>query len=640
MHRNDIDGLRTFAVLPVIAFHFQILRWLTGGGFVGVDIFFVISGYLITRIIYSGINDGTYIIYDFYNRRMRRIFPALFTVYGFCIAVAFFSSLPSEAKTIGKSIISSIFFISNIFFNNKNGYFDRNMEENPLLHTWSLSVEEQFYVILPLIIYLIRNFNDKTKILILFTIALSSFFYTVWIVHINSQSAFYLVQFRAWELLIGSLLAVNAVPKLVHQWQAELAGAGGLALIVGSTILISRSTPFPGFAALAPCLGTAAVIHAGAATTTVTGRLLALPPIRFIGLISYSLYLWHWPVIVFYRLGVADVPSKIEKGALVAVCFLLASISWRFIEKPFREKPHRLGASGTLLAGGAVMISASVTAAILGPLIQNIWKYPSRATEVLSYAIKVDKSHLRPGTCFLTSGSIHDYEFKLQDYCLAVRQGQLNVLIIGDSHAAHLWSGLQESYPTVNFLQATVSACIPIIGAADDDPRCTGMMKFIYEKFLPRTHLDGIIISARWKSGDIQTAIKTAQALHPYADRVFIFGPIVEYDQALPRILARAIASNKSESKFAEKHRLVAQREIDRAFSAALQGGTVEYVSVYRAICDPECEIWATRDVPLQFDYGHLTHEGSIKLARKVWPQLFPNPSPPAAFRDMREPGG
>jgi peptidoglycan/LPS O-acetylase OafA/YrhL len=276
LHRNDIDGLRTFAVLPVVAFHFGILHRLTGGGFVGVDIFFVISGYLITRIIYSNINDGTYSI----SRRMT-YFPCIVYCLWFLHRRHIFFSLPSEAKAIGNSIISSIFFISNIFFNSKSGYFDRDVQENPLLHTWSLSVEEQFYVILPIIIYLIRNFNDKTKIRILFTVALSSFFYSVWVVHINSESAFYLVQFRAWELLIGALLAINAVPKLVHQWQAELVGAGDLALIVGSIILISSTTPFPIFAAFAPCLGTAAVIHSGAATTTLTGRLLAFSPNPF-----------------------------------------------------------------------------------------------------------------------------------------------------------------------------------------------------------------------------------------------------------------------------------------------------------------------------------------------------------------------
>jgi peptidoglycan/LPS O-acetylase OafA/YrhL len=569
---------------------------------------------------------------------MRRIFPALFTVFGFCIAVAFFLSLPLEAKAIGESIISSIFFVSNILFYSQSGYFDRNMETNPILHTWSLSVEEQFYVIFPIIIYLIRNFNDKLKIRILFAIALSSFLSCVWMVRFHPQAAFYLVQFRAWELLIGSLLAVNAVPKLIHQWQAELVGAGGLALIIGSTMLISFNTPFPGVAALAPSFGAAAVIHSGTATTTLTGRLLALSPIRFIGLISYSLYLWHWPAIVFYRLFV-DEPGKIEKGALVAVCILLATVSWRLIEKPFRAKPYRLGAYRTLLAGGAVMISASVAAIALSPLIEKVWTYPGRATEVLSYE-KVDFSHMRVETCFLISSSLissssHDNEFHYRNECLAVKPGLLDFLILGDSYAAHLWPGLQTLYPGINFLQASVGGCVPIIGAETEDPLCSGMMKYITEEFLPRTHLNGIIISARWKSDDIPAAIKTAQALLPYADRVILFGPIVQYNQALPRILARAIASNKSESKLAEIHRLATQLELDRSFAAALQDGPVEYVSVYRALCDPACEIWAARNVPLQFDDGHLTREGSIELARKVGPQLFPDSTLPSAFRAM-----
>src|SRR6201996_1416967 len=164
MHRNDIDGLRTVAVLPVVASHFVILPGLFGGGFVGVDIFFVISGYLITGTLYAEVSDGTYSIVDFYKRRIRRIFPALFVVYAFCIAVAFFFSFPSEAKTIGRSILSSVFFVSNYLFYTQSGYFDRSSETNPLLHTWSLSVEEQFYVVFPLIIYLMRNFHHRARV--------------------------------------------------------------------------------------------------------------------------------------------------------------------------------------------------------------------------------------------------------------------------------------------------------------------------------------------------------------------------------------------------------------------------------------------------------------------------------------------
>jgi peptidoglycan/LPS O-acetylase OafA/YrhL len=636
MHRDDIDGLRTLAVLPVIAFHFAIFPQLSGGGFVGVDIFFVISGYLITHTIYRDINNKTYTIADFYNRRMRRIFPALFTIFIFCIAVTFFSSFPSEAKTISVSIISSIFFVSNLVFYSQSGYFDQNSATNPLLHMWSLSVEEQFYVIFPLIIYLIRNFNNKDRIRLLCGVTFASFLWSIWMVQTDTEAAFYLVQFRGWELLIGSLLAIKAIPKLVHQWQAESLGIAGIALIIISVIFISKDTPFPGLAALAPCIGALAVIHSGAATTTITGRILAFLPIRFIGLISYSLYLWHWPVIVFYRLFVSE-PSRIEKGALVAFSVLAAAISWRYIERPFREKPYKLKAHGTLLAGGAGMILTAIAALALSPLIEKVYKYPSQAMEVLSYA-KIDEAYMRAGKCFLISSNyetLHDYETLYQNDCLKIKPKSPNFLILGDSHAAQLWLGLQTSYPAINFLQATVAGCQPTIEEESASAVCTGMMKYIIEIFLPHVHLDGVIISGRWKSDEIvQEVIKTANEMRSYVDRVIIFGPIVEYDEALPRILARAIASKRSEVKFADLHRMVGPEKIDQAFSVALERGPIEYVSIYRTLCTPACEVWATKGVPLQFDNQHLTREGSITLARKIGTQLFPNIPPISAHSD------
>jgi peptidoglycan/LPS O-acetylase OafA/YrhL len=639
MHRDDIDGLRTLAVLPVIAFHFAILPKLFGGGFVGVDIFFVISGYLITRNIFHDVANNTYSVIEFYNRRIRRIFPALFTVLAFCIIAAFFSSFPSEASKISQSILSSIFFVSNYLFYSQSGYFDTNSETNPLLHMWSLSVEEQFYVIFPIIIYLIRGFSDKARILLLCAATLTSLLYSAWMVFVDPAAAFFLVQFRAWELLIGSLLAINAIPNLARQWQAELVGAGGIALIVISVILISPNTPFPGLAALPPCIGAAALIHSGAATKTLAGRILTFFPIRFVGLISYSLYLWHWPLIVFYRLFVNQ-PSRLEKGALLVICTIAAAASWRFIEKPFREKPYKLRAFGTLASGGAVMISTAAMSIALPSLIAGVFNYPNRAIEVLSYA-KVDESHMRSGTCFLLSSDPKNYNIKalLNNNCLAVEPKASNYLIIGDSHAAHLWFGLQASYPAVNFLQATVAGCTPTLGEQEDgSPVCAEMMQYIFEKFLPHVHLDGIIISSQWRSDEILTQlIKTAKAARSYANRVIVFGPIVEYDQALPRIVARAIASNEPETKFAKLHRLSLPQKLDSVFSDTLQNQPIEYVSVYRALCTQDCEVWATKKVPLQFDSNHLTCQGSLELARKVGPQLFPNVSPANARNDACE---
>jgi peptidoglycan/LPS O-acetylase OafA/YrhL len=622
MHRDDIDGLRTLAVLPVIAFHFVILPKLFGGGFVGVDIFFVISGYLITRTIFHDVTNNTYSIVDFYNRRIRRIFPALFTIFIFCIIVTFSASFPSEATKIGQSIFSSIFFVSNYLFYGQSGYFDRNSETNPLLHMWSLSVEEQFYVVFPMIIYLLRDYRDKVRIRILSALFLASLISAIWKVSSDTAAAFFLVQYRAWELLTGSLLAVDAIPKLTRRWQAESVGIGGIALIAMSVFLISQNTPFPGFTALAPCLGTAAVIHSATATRTLVSRVLAFSPIRFVGLISYSLYLWHWPLIVFYRLLIASEPSRGEKGIILATCTIAATLSWRFIEKPFREKPYKLTAYGTLFAGGAIMFFTAAISLALPSLIEGVFRYPDRAIEVLSYA-NVDESHMRVGKCFFLSTDV----VKIADNnCLEIKPNLLNFLIIGDSHAAHLWSGLHASYPAINFLQATVAGCTPVLDKKSENAACIAMMKYIFQKFLPHNHLDGVIISARWKSDAmLPELLKTAKTFRSYADRIIIFGPMVEYDQALPRIIARAIALNKSEAEFADLHRLSLSRKIDQSFSAELENSPIEYISVYQALCAQACEIWATSKTPLQFDNSHLTCEGSIELIRKVGPRLFPN---------------
>jgi SGNH domain (fused to AT3 domains) len=198
-----------------------------------------------------------------------------------------------------------------------------------------------------------------------------------------------------------------------------------------------------------------------------------------------------------------------------------------------------------------------------------------------------------------------------------------NFLIIGDSHAAHLWPGLQAAYPNVNFLQATASGCKPHIGTGGAR-RCTDLMQFIFEKFLPSTHLDGIILSARWDERDIRNVKITTEALRGYAEKIFVSGPIVEYEQPLPRLLALAITHGSKEAEFVAKYRRRPQEETDRLLASELSEESAEYLSVYSALCDPQCAIWANEQVPLQFDYGHLTREGSMLLAFRLRSQLFP----------------
>jgi peptidoglycan/LPS O-acetylase OafA/YrhL len=621
-YRNDIDGLRSIAVLSVIFFHFAIFvpdasHWIAiaPGGFIGVDVFFVISGYLITNTIYGDITAGRYRITEFYNRRIRRIFPALFVVLLFCIAVAFFLRFPLETANIGKAVVASIFFVSNLLFYKSYDYFDQRLEANPLVHTWSLSVEEQFYLVFPLLIFALRRCSNASRVTVLLAMAFASLIYSQWTAMSEPEAAFYLVRSRAWELLIGALLATDVIPELRRQWHSELIAFLGLLLIIVSVECMKESTPFPGLAALPPCLGAAAIIHSGATMSTFTGRFLAIPPLRFIGLISYSLYLWHWPIIVFYRY--LREPTNKDKLLLVLMCIVLAAISWRVIEQPFRQRA-RLGACATVVVGGASMIVAAGVVLIVSAASIAFWNIPSRAEQVLAYANYDGAGIVRRGACFISK----DNDIYDKEQCLALKPDQKNVLLIGDSHAAHLWPGLRAAYPDVNFLQATASGCKPHIETGGAR-RCTELMQFIFERFIPHAHLDGIILSARWEERDVRNAKVTAEVLRPYADKIFISGPIVEYDQPLPRLLALALTNKVDEVAFVTKYRRRSQENTDRLFTSALANSPVRYLSIYQTLCDPQCVIWANGQVPLQFDYGHLTREGSILLAYRLGSKLF-----------------
>jgi peptidoglycan/LPS O-acetylase OafA/YrhL len=612
-YRNDIDGLRAVAVIAVILFHYDIFPSYIRGGFIGVDVFFVISGYLITGIIFHGIDDGTYTVISFYNRRIRRIFPALFAVFCFCILAAFIFYFPFEALATGRSIVASTFFVSNILFYFRSGYFNPDSETDPLLHTWSLSVEEQFYLAFPIVVFLIKKFSIRQRICIIGILLLASLLYSAYVVRTDMSAAFYLPQFRAWELLFGSMLALEAVPPISRQWLCEIVAAAGLALLCASLFLITRESLFPGPVALGPCIGTAAIIYSGSAFPTYVARLLSFRPIQFIGLISYSLYLWHWPVIVYFE--VFHKPDEYEKSALVAISIILAAISWKFVEMPFRRFPYKLSAKGTLLAGGAAMALATIVALLLAPAVAGFWKYPARAIEVASYA-KIDESNMRAGTCFLTTTFRADYNTQFKNDCLSMMPDRPNVLIVGDSHAAHLWSGLQSTYPNINFLQGTASGCKPLY-RGKGTRYCTDTMNYVLDQFVSTNHLDGIIIAARWELSDLPRLISTVKELSKFAKRVIVFGPIVEYDRSLPRILARSIVSNQSPSEMAALHRLSGPNDLDKTFESALHKEGIEYFSTYQAICPSDCAIWADVNVPLQFDYGHLTKEGSAYLARR-----------------------
>jgi len=337
-YRPDIDGLRAMAVLSVLLFHANLG---CPGGFVGVDMFFVISGFLIFQLIFEELNSRTFSLIAFWERRIRRILPALVTVVLAVLVAGWFIFLPDDFQKLGKSAIAQATLSSNYFFYEQwlegAGYFAPALDPKPLLHTWSLAVEEQFYILFPLILMLAARSRRRPFAETMLIIAIGSFALSVYGSFQLPAATFYLLPTRAWELLLGALLFLMHGKITTNRWLEEAAGWVGLILIVGSIFFYDAFTRFPGRAALPPCLGTALLIFSSETRLSRVGRFLAWKPIVFIGLISYSLYLWHWPLLVFSKYP-ANTQSWKMSSLLLLASFVLAILSWKFIETPFRKR--------------------------------------------------------------------------------------------------------------------------------------------------------------------------------------------------------------------------------------------------------------------------------------------------------------
>ena len=363
-YRADIDGLRAVAVLPVVIFHAGLGL---DGGFVGVDIFFVISGYLITSLLLHELAQRRFSILDFYERRARRIFPALFAMIFVTTIVSLVLMSPQDLENFARSAIAATAFFANIWFYTQEGYFNEASELQPLLHTWSLGIEEQYYLLFPPMLWLIVQMKRWGGALAILLVCLGlSLAFCVWATGQEPNAAFYLPQYRVWELLIGSTLAI-AVSQNRLAWIAGFPGFAGLAAAIGlgsiawSVAIYGPETQFPGMAALLPCLGAALLIAVGGHVQTPVSRLLSSAPLVFIGKLSYSLYLWHWPIIAFvFYTGDGNLEAPQGLACLI-VAFLLAYGSWRFIEQPFRDRRRMVRKTifGSSLAAIAIVFTTS-----------------------------------------------------------------------------------------------------------------------------------------------------------------------------------------------------------------------------------------------------------------------------------------
>lgn len=455
-YRREIDGLRAIAVLPVVLFHAGVDAF--SGGFVGVDIFFVISGYLITGILIGELEKGDFSIVRFYERRARRILPALFFVMLCCIPFAWMWLQTAQLSGFSKSLIAVVFFCSNILFWRGQGYFAPEAELEPLLHTWSLAVEEQYYVVFPVGLLLLWRFGRNPAFWAVVAAAVASFALSEWAWRHYSSGNFYLAPTRAWELLAGSICAflLSKRPIAARGWVAMI----GFGAIIGSILLFERATPTPSFYALAPVGGAVLIILFGGSGTMVA-RLLSTRLLVGIGLISYSAYLWHQPLFTFARIRSIVEPSPVLMAGLVVATFILAYFSWRFVEQPFRAKGQNSTFSRKQIFVSSAVVGAIIVAIGAYGIAHSGFRTPIyKSTGVAKNDVRIALNFGLHQDC--AEG------FTLSANCQTRSEPEL--LLWGDSYSMHLARGFVASDPALAMRQHSKSNCAPILGMALTKP--------------------------------------------------------------------------------------------------------------------------------------------------------------------------
>jgi len=490
-YRPDIDGLRAIAVLSVVLFHIGVPHM--DGGYVGVDIFFVISGFLITKIIAGEVERGDFSILRFYERRIRRIFPALFVMLIITALVSAAVLMPLDFKEFSASAVATTLFSSNIFFWLKSDYFDQAAELKPLLHTWSLAVEEQYYTVFPLFMALVMPRWRHWR-WVLGAVTLASLVLSMVLVRHDSNMTFYLPFSRFWELLIGSLIAVGVPPPIQNKPARQALALTGLGLILFSVATYTHETRFPGESALLPCLGAAFILYADIRGPTWVGRLLSLRPMIWIGLISYSLYLWHWPVLVFARYVLMRPLETLDKVLIFLVVMALAYLSWRFVERPFR-RARNIGPKPLFIGAGvvaAVILAVGGAGYVFNGLPD---RFPSA---VRRYALASEDINPRRATCDRRSPS----DIAAGKVCTlgTPGEGPATFAVLGDSFGDSLIPGVDTAARQAGRkgVILTQSGCYALIGVDQGNPDCQKQLEASLAFIRKSPDIKTVLLIGRW----------------------------------------------------------------------------------------------------------------------------------------------
>lgn len=633
-YRPDVDGLRAVAVLPVVLFHAGIPGF--GGGFVGVDVFFVISGYLITGLIAEEIRQGRFSLAGFYERRIRRIVPALAVMLLACTVAASALLLPLDYEEFGRSVVAAALSFSNVFFWRQSGYFSDAAELKPLLHTWSLSVEEQFYIVLPLFLlsmaWLFRGRGaQRWTVAGVVALAAGSFALSVLGLERHPDAVFYLMPTRAWELLLGALLGLGAVPPSRRAWVHEAAGLAGLGLIGWAVFMFDRMTAFPGPNALVPCLGAALVIYAGTGAGAggrlpLASRLLALRGPVFVGLVSYSLYLWHWPLLVFAHYTAFGPLEPATLAGVLALTAVVSVLSWRFVEKPFRTGPwlrgrrafaHGAAALVLFLGFGGWTLASNGWAARFDPQVSRVEALANSRN--LDYVACKDRD------------PVHVLNGDLCTVGAADAAGE-PWLIWGDSHAWAMLHLFDEAFRQAGAraIVASYDGCVPLFGVSRVHYQgpCRAIADSV-DRLIEREGVRRVVMTAYWTGyyrdtlqvdgavsgpGDRATTaqvlnrglMRTVDRLSARGIDVYLTDPLPGARWSAPRALAAAVAWNRP---IDPAYSLQDYQTMNRDFFQTVEalGGEIRgRLSLWTLLCGGgRCRTEDDGGLPLYFDTNH-----------------------------------
>ncbi|MEP0960597.1 MAG: acyltransferase family protein [Roseobacter sp.] len=638
LYRADIDGLRALAVVPIVLFHMGV--GAISGGFVGVDVFFVISGYLITSLLLRDLEDGRFSFLAFYVKRIRRLGPALLVTLLLTLAVGRFVLAPEHLELLAESSLASLLSVSNILFWLEAGYFDAEAIYKPLLHTWSLGVEEQFYFIWPALLLLAWRLGRAGIQVILALLALASLLCAEYFLAAHPETVFFLAPFRIFEFSFGASLAVMTIwPEGSAKMRSGISVLG-LALILGTMFLFDKSTRFPGLHALVPCLGAALIIWAG--PEAWFNRILAQNLFVYIGRISYSLYLVHWPVVVYYTYLYELPQSPLEISLLTTGVVLLACAMYFGVEQPCRKRTFKTDPPKFAIGTRQLLFSVGGLAALIfGYSIvidrQDGMKDRLPADlQALNRAVSDGRGArikgIRTGQCHFSKMSLPEY-LSAFDECLPDHRENM-IVVLGDSHAADIWFAMDTYFPHRNVVQLTAAGC----AFGRDMQRGSPCSDFIAHASAwietNRGMIDSIIYSQRsanlmegvpeeslsslqLKPNAIGQVYRELIALADENTKVFYWGPRPEFH---PRIQI-ALATTWSQDELIAKYHamdMTAFADLDQFLDRTFNNSSVQYLSSYNVLCAPDCDFMTQDHQPIIVDYGHWSPAGGTEMLHRM----------------------